>query len=621
MKKWLILIILLLPLVAAQDNYNAYDELEVNVVIENEITVISDNPDLDYLETELFFLPKDNSYQDVSYDVEIFPDGVIDDDEDLKIRWTTDSSAYNYHYTATVNRRADFIEIRNKINFPIVETDDSVRDYVQESEYIDINEDIQDKALEIVQSEDDLYEAVFKLAQWTEDNIEYDLNTVTSSAVQKSSWVLENEEGVCDELTNLFLSFCRSLGIPAKFVSGMAYTNLLGDFGAHGWAEVYIDGEWIPIDVTYGQFGWVDPSHIKFQEAIDSGEGSASFRWQGSNLDFDIGELEIDVEMVEAIGENEDYLEMEIYSLVDNVGAGSYVPIQVELTNNNDFYVPGKVSMTKAPEVIGDNVENALLLPHEEKSVFFIVKVEDSPESNSIYTTTIEAASMFGEIVSSEFSYSNGEEVITEEEAQEMIDLLSSEEESLIDIEVDCSMNKASFYDYEEGSLSCEVEGVVDELCFLEDCKEEDFTWNLVIGDYNSQRYAVIANKDGKVKYEYFNLIIFKDPNLQIEIDPTSFDFKDEVEFTITLTSDSELENLTMIIEKYGTVRIEQLKREYSFVLPIEGREFSGGDIGYVMTYEDSLGTLYDKEGKFNISVENVPFFYRLYYSFINIFS
>jgi len=620
MKKWLILVILLLPLVAAQDNYNSYDELEVQVIIENEIAVTSDNPDLDYLETELFFFPMDNSYQDVSYDIELSPDGIVEDGDTLEIRWNENSLSYSYYYEATVNRRTDFIEIKEKQDFPIIETDDNVRDYVKESEFIDINEDIQDQALTIVQGEDDLYETVFKLAKWTEDNIEYDLNSVTSNAVQKSSWVLENEEGVCDELTNLFISFCRSLGIPAKFVSGMAYTNLLSDFGAHGWAEVYIDGEWIPVDVTYGQFGWVDPSHIKFQEAVDSGEGSASFRWQGSNLDFDIGELDIDVNLIEATGEANNYLDMAIYSLVDNVGAGSYVPVQVELTNNNDFYVPAKIGLTKAPEVIGDNVENILLLPHEEKSVFFIVKVEDNPESNLIYTTTIEASSMYGGIVLSEFSYSGGEEQVTEEEAEEMIDLLSGEEDSLIDVEIDCSMNKGSFYDFEEGVLSCTVVGDVDELCFLDDCNE-DFTWDLVIDEYNSQRYAVVAKKDDKVKYEYFNLVIFRDPNLQISIDPTTFNFGDDVEFTITLTSDSELQNLTMTIDSYGTVKIEQLKREYSFVLPISGKEFSGGERGYEMTYEDSLGTAYDKEGKFNVSVENVPFLYKLYYSFINIFS
>jgi transglutaminase-like putative cysteine protease len=620
MKKWLILIILLLPLVAAQDNYNSYDELEVQVIIENEIAVSSDNPDLDYLETELFFFPEENAYQDVSSTIELSPDGIIEEGDSLEIRWNENSMSYSYYYEATVNRKTEFIEIAEKQVFPIVETDDSVRDYVQESEYIDINEEIQDQALDIVQGEDDLYVAVFKLAQWTENNIEYDLNTVTSNAVQKSSWVLENEEGVCDELTNLFLSFCRSLGIPARFVSGMAYTNLLGDFGAHGWAEVYIDGHWIPVDVTYGQFGWVDPSHIKFQDAVDSGEGSASFRWQGSNLDFDIGELDIDVEMVEASGEGENYLDMEIYSLVDNVGEGSYVPVQVALTNNNDFYVPAKIGLTKAPEVVGDNVASVLLLPHEEKSVFFIVKVEDHPESNLIYTTTVEATSMYGEIVLSEFSYSYGEEVVTEEEAEEMIDLLSGSEESLIDIEIDCSMDKASYYDYEEGVLSCTVVGEVDELCFLDDCNE-DFTWDLVIEEYNSQRYAVIAKKDDKVSYEYFNLVMFKDPNLQVEIDPTSFNFGDAVDFTITLTSDSELQNLTMIIEKYGTVRIEQLQREYSFVLPIDGKEFGSGEVGYDMTYEDSLGTEYEKEGRFNVNVENVPFLYKLYYSFIGIFS
>ena len=126
---------------------------------------------------------------------------------------------------------------------------------------------------------------VFKIGEWTKKNIKYDLSTLTESVSQKASWVLKNKEGVCDELTNLFISMLRSVGIPARFVTGMVYTNMESSWGNHGWAEVYFPGKGrVPWDVTFGQFGWVDPSHVKLDDDVDSGESSVNYKWRSRNI-------------------------------------------------------------------------------------------------------------------------------------------------------------------------------------------------------------------------------------------------------------------------------------------------------------------------------------------------
>ena len=57
----------------------------------------------------------------------------------------------------------------------------------------------------------------------------------------------------------------RSIGIPARFVTGTASSGTIAEgWGNHGWAEVYFPEKgWIPWDVTFGQYGWVDSSHLK----------------------------------------------------------------------------------------------------------------------------------------------------------------------------------------------------------------------------------------------------------------------------------------------------------------------------------------------------------------------
>jgi len=169
--------------------------------------------------------------------------------------------------------------VTDKVKFPIKELLDELEIYTRPSATVDSdNKEIIRLASVLAEGEDDLYQVAFKLAEWTKNNVKYDLSTLTASVSQKASWVLRNREGVCDELTNLFIAMARSLGIPAKFVSGIAYTNsplFEEEWGPHGWAEIYFPGYgWIPFDVTYGEFGFIDPGHIKSKEALDADEPS-----------------------------------------------------------------------------------------------------------------------------------------------------------------------------------------------------------------------------------------------------------------------------------------------------------------------------------------------------------
>ena len=51
----------------------------------------------------------------------------------------------------------------------------------------------------------------------------------------------------------------RSLGLPARMVSGLAYSG--DSFGGHAWVEVWA-GRWIELDPTWGTH-FVDATHIR----------------------------------------------------------------------------------------------------------------------------------------------------------------------------------------------------------------------------------------------------------------------------------------------------------------------------------------------------------------------
>ncbi|AHF89085.1 transglutaminase-like enzyme, predicted cysteine protease [Opitutaceae bacterium TAV1] len=69
--------------------------------------------------------------------------------------------------------------------------------------------------------------------------------------------VLRDRRGVCQDFAHVMLGVCRSLKIPARYVSGYLYNGpedqLRGAQASHAWVEVYLPGHgWRALDPTNG---------------------------------------------------------------------------------------------------------------------------------------------------------------------------------------------------------------------------------------------------------------------------------------------------------------------------------------------------------------------------------
>lgn len=73
--------------------------------------------------------------------------------------------------------------------------------------------------------------------------------------------------GVCQDHTHVFLACARSLGIPARYVSGYLCSAGSSQLASHAWAEAWIDDGWYSFDVTNRL---VRPErHIKLAVGLD----------------------------------------------------------------------------------------------------------------------------------------------------------------------------------------------------------------------------------------------------------------------------------------------------------------------------------------------------------------
>lgn len=133
--------------------------------------------------------------------------------------------------------------------------DPSLAEYLKATpEFAADRKEVIEQARQIAGNDRDAWSVARKLAEWTHKNLEWKLVASADPVL-----TLATREADCTEFSALFVGMARSLGLPARTVSGLAYNG--SSFGGHAWVEVWI-GKWIELDPTWGT-SFVDATHIR----------------------------------------------------------------------------------------------------------------------------------------------------------------------------------------------------------------------------------------------------------------------------------------------------------------------------------------------------------------------
>lgn len=117
-------------------------------------------------------------------------------------------------------------------------------------------------------------------------------------------YVLEEKHGDCGQVSLLYISLLRSLGVPVRWESGWVTPE--GEENLHDWAEVYFEGiGWVPVDVSYGRMTNVDNKKLRnfystgqdvFRMSTNKGVCGELFPAKkfvrSETVDFQLGEVE-----------------------------------------------------------------------------------------------------------------------------------------------------------------------------------------------------------------------------------------------------------------------------------------------------------------------------------------
>lgn len=96
-----------------------------------------------------------------------------------------------------------------------------------------------------------LRQRLYELAKGVCTGIRYQPGTTTVE--DSAAAALERGEGVCQDQAHVLIACCRSMGIPARYVSGYLCSAHAGEIASHAWVEAWLTEAqgWHGIDVTH----------------------------------------------------------------------------------------------------------------------------------------------------------------------------------------------------------------------------------------------------------------------------------------------------------------------------------------------------------------------------------
>src|SRR3989344_4901106 len=148
-KRLLVILLLFLPIVSAnQINYNHYSELNLKFELSSRFYMQqkASNYDIDYIESNLHFFPREDSRQEV-LSLEFLSDPNIEPkkDETIHFKWENPSSSqFYYGISSKIKTKNILSKIDKKIEYPQEIANYDI--YLKPTNKIDINDEIRAQA-------------------------------------------------------------------------------------------------------------------------------------------------------------------------------------------------------------------------------------------------------------------------------------------------------------------------------------------------------------------------------------------------------------------------------------------------------------------------------------------
>ncbi|MAH42337.1 hypothetical protein CL614_01260 [archaeon] len=197
--------------------------------------------------------------------------------EQIILKWTNTNDIINYEIKTSVESSANHVT-----NSDLKAETEASSIYLKKGDGVEFTEFIKETSFPYKNT----LEKIAELTEFTHNYIEYDKTYV--GKILNTTDILEQRKGVCVEYSTLLTSLLRTSGIPTRYVSGYAYSDVDKTFIGHSWIEVLMeDSSWLPVDPTWMEMGYLDAAHIKTANLLENKQ-TETLRYKGQAKNMNI---------------------------------------------------------------------------------------------------------------------------------------------------------------------------------------------------------------------------------------------------------------------------------------------------------------------------------------------
>jgi len=137
-------------------------------------------------------------------------------------------------------------------------------EFTQSSYFINSDDaEVKAHARRAVRTETDPWKKALRIEKWVHDH----MHSTNDEALATADHVARTLQGDCTEYAMLTAAMCRAEGVPSRTAIGLVYADAAEGpaMAFHMWTEVWVQGQWLPVDATLGR-GYVGATHLKITD-------------------------------------------------------------------------------------------------------------------------------------------------------------------------------------------------------------------------------------------------------------------------------------------------------------------------------------------------------------------
>ena len=137
-------------------------------------------------------------------------------------------------------------------------------DYLLASRFVELSPETWRLAVDATQGQTDVWQTALAIMRFLYGHLRYEPESTHVHTHMRE--VIEQRRGVCQDFAHVMLGMCRSIHLPALYVSGYLATETAS--ATHAWVEVFVPGHgWQGLDPTHNRP--TDETYVKLAVGRD----------------------------------------------------------------------------------------------------------------------------------------------------------------------------------------------------------------------------------------------------------------------------------------------------------------------------------------------------------------